>query len=205
MIKLENMRDKVVLASAQAISNDYVCDDYKALEKEVKSIVAIDEDALQLKEYYLEQFKRLHEFQENKDLSNIERTELCLDILEKAVALVKVLKGEDHRYFESVCMEVQEGVISSTYRPEDFDRFERVLEDVERLGLAEGYNVPLTRVGFEDVLSRLETNVKNCKVDRDKAMEIWEELNSCNSFIKFTDEDKKRLNDLLGLINVTRL
>lgn len=205
MIKLENMKEQVVLASAQAISDDYVCDDYKALEKEVKTIVAVDEDALQLKEYYLEQFRRLHEFQENKELSKTDKDSLCLDILEKAIALVKVLKGEKHRYLENVCMEVQEEIYSHPFSDVSLERFDKVLESVEKLGLGEGYNIPLTRVGFEDVISRLETNVKDCKIDRDKALEIWEELNSCNSFIKFTKQDKKRLNDLLGLINVTRL
>ena len=205
MIKLENMKEKVLLVSAQAISDDYVCDDYKMVETEVKDIVSVDEDALQLKDYYLEQFKRLHKFQENEDLDRFERSDLCLDILENAIALVSELKGENHRYLENVCMYVQEEIISYTYRPEDLERFEKVLESVEKLGLSEGYNVPLTRVGFEDVISRLEANVKECKIDRDKALDIWEDLNSCKSFIKFTDKDKRRLNDLLGLINVTRL
>ncbi|GAA0101428.1 hypothetical protein UT300012_21430 [Paraclostridium bifermentans] len=205
MLKLENMKESILLVSAQAISNDYVCDDYKALEKQVKSIIAVEEGEIELKEIYLEQFRRLHEFQESTKLTELDKNLLCLDILEKAITLVKVLKGNKHRYLEGACMDVQDRLYGSAFRLQDINRFQGIMESVERLGLDEEYNVPLTRVGFEDIIKRLSSNIENHKITRDKALEIWEELDSCKSFIKFTGKDKTRLNNLLGLINVTKL
>lgn len=198
MNKLPKMNNKEVLLSCiQALSTDYVTDDYKPYlelaesgKKEFKS--------------YLPLLKKVDEYHNYLENGETDCSELGLDILNTVLDIEDVdYNGDNLSYIEEVVIEFFHTQYSTT-KMDYLERSQDTLGKIDKLRTSLDYTTPLSNIGLRAQYERLESDILNKRISRDCALDRLEDLETA-CFYAGDDSDELNLSNLRGLINITDL
>lgn len=198
MNTVQKPNKEILLSCFQALSDDYVTNDYKGyltLAKEVGT------DYNQ----HLELLEKVDMYYEHKNKDIEEHLKLGVDILETVLNMknVKFCK-DDLQYMEEVALSFITEELHKSNDMFSYERGQSVLAKIEALGLDLNCSTPLTNVGFVSLFNKLESDVLNKKVSRDSALDRLDDL-SVACVYAGSPEYEIKLVELRGVINTTKL
>lgn len=198
MNKLPKMNNKEVLLSCiQALSNDYVTDDYK-------SYLELAEAGKKEFKHYLPLLKMVDKYHNYLENETTDCSELGLEILNTVLDVEGIdYNGDDLGYIEEVTIEFFHTQYSAT-KMDYLERSQDTLSKVEKLRTSLNYTTPLTNVGLRAQYERLKSDVLNKRISRDSALDRLEDLETA-CFYAGDDSDELDLSSLRGIINTTDL
>lgn len=198
MNKLPKMNNKEVLLSCiQALSTDYVTDDYK-------SYLELAESGKKEFKSYLPLLKKVDEYHNYLENGETDCSALGLDILNTVLDIKDVdYNGDNLSYIEEVVIEFFHTQYSTT-KMDYLERSQDTLGKIDKLRTSLDYTIPLSNIGLKAQYDKLKSDVLNKRISRDCALDRLEDLETA-CFYAGDDSDELNLSNLRGLINITDL